>query len=122
MDSLSAYGVTHPPRSNPPLRSSSGPPSPCITPSTETCVTVVSFMVAVPFSFAVLLSLPLGLPLIFAVLYAFALVQFVFGALFCACAVHVAGAVDPAAPVSIHLSPRSFERWGHTCSHPEHSS
>src|SRR5215207_2978550 len=27
------------------LRSSSSPPSPCITPSTETCVTVVSFMV-----------------------------------------------------------------------------
>src|SRR6266511_129978 len=36
--------MTHPPRSNPPLRSSSGPPSPCITPSTVTIVTVVSFM------------------------------------------------------------------------------
>src|SRR6266508_5854816 len=36
--------MAHPPRSNPPLRSSSGAPSPCITPSTETCVTVVSFM------------------------------------------------------------------------------
>src|SRR5439155_20516085 len=44
MASLSAYGVTHPPRSNPPLRSSSGPPSPCITPSTVTIVMVVSFM------------------------------------------------------------------------------
>src|SRR5206468_1455960 len=51
MASLSAYGVTHPPRSNPPLRSSSGPPSPCITPSTVTIVRVVSFMVEVPFSF-----------------------------------------------------------------------
>src|SRR5439155_8976081 len=50
MASLSAYGVTHPPRSNPPLRSSSAPPSPCITPSTVTIVRVVSFMVAVPFS------------------------------------------------------------------------
>ena len=50
MPSLSTYGVTHPPRSNPPLRSSSGPPRPCITPSTETMVVVVSFMVAVPFS------------------------------------------------------------------------
>src|SRR5215203_3208171 len=42
--------MAHPPRSNPPLRSSSGPPSPCITPATETFVLVVSFMVAVPFS------------------------------------------------------------------------
>ena len=50
MASSSAYGVTHPPRSNPPLRSSSGPPSPCITPSTVTIVVVVSFMVAAPFS------------------------------------------------------------------------
>src|SRR2546430_6577578 len=40
----------HPPRSNTPRSSSSGPPGPCITPSTETCVVVVSFMVAVPFS------------------------------------------------------------------------
>src|SRR5205823_3113954 len=37
-------GGAHPPRSNPPLRSSSAPPSPCITPSRVTCVTVVSFM------------------------------------------------------------------------------
>src|SRR6266542_4439213 len=43
--------MAHPPRSNPPLRSSSGPPRPCITPSTETFVVVVSFMVAGPFSF-----------------------------------------------------------------------
>src|SRR5437762_314553 len=34
----------HPPRSNTPRSSSSGPPGPCITPSTETCVVVVSFM------------------------------------------------------------------------------
>src|SRR6266851_4065750 len=40
----------HPPRSNLPRSSSSRPPGPCITPSTETCVVVVSFMVAVPFS------------------------------------------------------------------------
>src|SRR5437867_3285252 len=38
----------HPPRSNAPRSSSSGPPGPCITPSTETCAVVVSFMVAVP--------------------------------------------------------------------------
>ena len=50
MASLSNECVTHPPRSNPPLRSSSGPPSPCITPSTVTIVMVVSFMIAVPFS------------------------------------------------------------------------
>src|SRR5947209_156660 len=50
MASLSNSGATHPPRSNPPLRSSSGPPSPCITPSTVTIVLVVSFMIAVPFS------------------------------------------------------------------------
>jgi hypothetical protein len=47
---VSKSGVVHPPRSNPPLRSSSGEPIPCITPSTETNVVVVSFMVAVPFS------------------------------------------------------------------------
>src|SRR6266567_5850560 len=39
----------HPPRSNTPRSSSSGPPGACITPSTETCVVVVSFMVR-PFS------------------------------------------------------------------------
>ena len=50
MASSSNTGVTHPPRSNPPLRSSSGPPSPCMTPSSVTSVTVVSFMAAVPFS------------------------------------------------------------------------
>src|SRR6266540_2763082 len=50
MASLSNSGVTHPPRSKPPLRSSSGAPSPCITPSTVTMVTVVSFIVAGPFS------------------------------------------------------------------------
>src|SRR5436309_3842690 len=44
--SLSNSGATHPPRSNPPLRSSSAAPSPCITPSTVTIVMVVSFMVA----------------------------------------------------------------------------
>src|ERR1700722_1330930 len=42
--------LAHPPRSNPPLRSSSVAwPFPCITPSTVTCVMVVSFMIAVPF-------------------------------------------------------------------------
>src|SRR5437764_9590939 len=34
--------MAHPPRSKPPLRSSSGPPNPCITPSTETLVVVVN--------------------------------------------------------------------------------
>src|SRR6266513_1401028 len=40
----------HPPRSNTPRSSSSGPPGPCITPSTEIGVVVVSFMVAAPLS------------------------------------------------------------------------
>src|SRR3989449_8416110 len=49
--SVSATPMAHPPRSNPFLRSSSdAPPFPCITPSTVTCVMVVSFMVAAPFS------------------------------------------------------------------------
>src|SRR5215470_5009625 len=49
--SLSPAPMAHPPRSNPLLRSSSeAPPFPCITPSTETCVVVVSFMIAVPFA------------------------------------------------------------------------
>src|SRR5215212_9667288 len=49
--SSSPFPRAHPPRSNPFLRSSSdAPPFPCITPSTVTCVMVVSFMVAVPFS------------------------------------------------------------------------
>src|SRR6266498_3028357 len=46
----SSSKCAHPPRSNRPRSSSSGPPGPCITPSTETCAVVVSFMVAVPFS------------------------------------------------------------------------
>src|SRR6266508_2419660 len=51
MVSLSPAPKAHPPRSNPFLRSSSdAPPFPCITPSTVTCVMVVSFMVAAPFS------------------------------------------------------------------------
>src|SRR6266550_6455335 len=45
MVSLSNTPMAHPPRSNPFLRSSSdAPPFPCITPSTVTCVMVVSFM------------------------------------------------------------------------------
>src|SRR6185312_16844629 len=45
MDSLSNSGLAHPPRSNPRLRSSScSPPFPCITPSTDTWIVVVSFM------------------------------------------------------------------------------
>src|SRR5438445_6168479 len=36
--------MAHPPRSKPPLRSSSGPPNPCITPSTETLVVVVNLI------------------------------------------------------------------------------
>src|SRR5215471_16363123 len=55
MVSLSPAPMAHPPRSNPFLRSSSeAPPFPCITPSTVTCVVVVSLMIAVPF--------PLGRP------------------------------------------------------------
>src|SRR5215218_4091803 len=53
--SLSPIPMAHPPRSNPFLRSSSdAPPFPCMTPSTETCVVVVNFMIAIPF--------PLGQP------------------------------------------------------------
>src|SRR5262245_15952675 len=40
--------MAHPSRSNPALRSSSDGPFACITPSTETCVVVVSFMIEVP--------------------------------------------------------------------------
>src|SRR6202171_780483 len=40
----------HPPRSNTPRSSSPGPPGPRITPSTEICVVVMSFIVAAPFS------------------------------------------------------------------------
>src|SRR6266704_1707720 len=50
MASLSNSGLAHPPRSNPPLRFSSVPPFPCTTPSTETCVVFVSFIIAVAFS------------------------------------------------------------------------
>src|SRR3712207_9339974 len=50
--------MAHPPRPNPPLRSSSGPPSPCITPSTERFVLVVSFMALL--SLAVSLSHLIG--------------------------------------------------------------
>src|SRR5437762_6135936 len=46
--SSSNRGATHPPRSNPPLRSSSGPPGPCITPSTDTNVVTVSFISSTP--------------------------------------------------------------------------
>src|SRR5213080_2202845 len=43
--SSSPFPRAHPPRSNPFLRSSSvAPPFPCITPSTVTCVMVVSFI------------------------------------------------------------------------------
>src|SRR5450755_739705 len=47
---MSTSGRAHPPRSNPPLRSSSDPPSPCITPSTETFVVTVSFISGDPFA------------------------------------------------------------------------
>src|SRR5207248_2074981 len=46
----SSSKCAHPPRLNRPRSSSSGPPGSCMTPSTETCAVVVSFMVAVPFS------------------------------------------------------------------------
>src|SRR5262249_3358989 len=45
MVSASPTPKAHPPRSNPFLRSSSdAPPFPCMTPSTVTCVMVISFM------------------------------------------------------------------------------
>src|SRR6266508_4274780 len=46
----SSSKCANPPRLNRPRSSSSGPPGPCMTPSTETCAVVVSFMVAFPFS------------------------------------------------------------------------
>src|ERR671934_1905568 len=48
MASLSKSGLAHPPRPIPGSRFSPRPPFACITPSTETCVVVVSFMIAVP--------------------------------------------------------------------------
>src|ERR671925_186593 len=50
MASLSNSGLAQPPRSIPGSRFSSRPPFACITPSTETWVVVVSFMVTAPFS------------------------------------------------------------------------
>ena len=41
--------MAHPPRSKLPRRSSSGPPNPCITPSTVTLVVVVNLMFMIPF-------------------------------------------------------------------------
>src|SRR5207245_8210452 len=46
--SSSKCGTSHPPRVNPRPRSSSGPPGPCITPSTETNVVTVSFIALSP--------------------------------------------------------------------------
>jgi hypothetical protein len=43
--SASAYAAVHPPRSNPPRRSSSGAPGPWYTPSTVSIIDAVSFMV-----------------------------------------------------------------------------
>src|SRR5260370_18113357 len=60
MASLSNSGLVHPPRSNTGSRTGCRPPFPCITPSTETCVVVVSFMIAVPFSLG---APPRGRPL-----------------------------------------------------------
>ena len=42
----SAYAAVQPPRSNPPRRSSSGPPGPWYTPSRVTIIVAVSFMVS----------------------------------------------------------------------------
>jgi hypothetical protein len=42
--SWSKCGTSQPPRSNPLLRSSSGPPGPCATPSTDMNVVAVSFI------------------------------------------------------------------------------
>ena len=46
--SSSAYAAVHPPRSNPPRRSSSGPPGPWYTPSRVSIIDAVSFMVIAP--------------------------------------------------------------------------
>jgi hypothetical protein len=46
--SSSKCGTSQPPRANPSERSSSGPPGPCITPSTETKVVTVSFIASIP--------------------------------------------------------------------------
>src|SRR6266498_1602503 len=50
MASSSKSGLAHPPRSIPGSSFSSRPPFACITPSTETWVLVVSFIVAAPSS------------------------------------------------------------------------
>src|SRR2546426_12708703 len=46
--SSSACAAVQPPRSNPPRRSSSGPPGPWYTPSRVTIIDAVSFMVIAP--------------------------------------------------------------------------
>src|ERR1700741_1958393 len=53
MASLSKSGRAHPPRSIPGSRIGCRAPFACITPSTDTCVVVVSFMIVVPFSLVV---------------------------------------------------------------------
>src|SRR5260221_2823795 len=64
MASGSNLSMSHPPSSTPPLGSRSGPTSPCVTPSTETLVLVVSFMTSVPFSLGLSLwAAPRGRPL-----------------------------------------------------------
>src|SRR5205823_6200802 len=48
--SSSPNGAVQPPRSNPPRRSSSGPPGPWYTPSRVTIIDAVSFMASLPVS------------------------------------------------------------------------
>ena len=45
---LVGVAAVQPPRSNPPRRSSSGPPGPWYTPSTVSIIVAVSFMVIAP--------------------------------------------------------------------------
>jgi hypothetical protein len=49
--SSSKCGTSQPPRSNPPLRSSSGPPGPCMTPSTDRNVVSVTCIIVLPLRF-----------------------------------------------------------------------
>src|SRR5436190_7946514 len=44
----SQWFIDHPPSVNPPLRSSSGPPGACMTPSSVTNVVTISSLIAIP--------------------------------------------------------------------------
>src|SRR5215208_4772895 len=62
--SVAAYAAVNPPRSNPPRRSSSGPPGPWYTPSTLSIIVAVNFMLIAPCESTSIVRLPFGRRLI----------------------------------------------------------